>query len=387
MKKLGILTHYENSTNYGGSLQAYALCKAVEQFGWQAEQVRIDCFTDSRNLIKAPGDHGLAGKIKKLVKKPVKAAMLLVPSYRKARQQKAATHDRLLQVFDPFNKNRTPHSEKLYTAATVSQAHYDAFAVGSDQVWNPIWYFEPFFLTFTDKPKFSYAASIAQDQLPESVKALYKTKLRDFIGVSVREENAKKLLDGVSPVPVQWVLDPTLLLSKEDWTAVAKAPQLEKYLFCYFLGDDIAPRQAAADYAKARGLTLVNIPNATGLIHKNDENFGDIALPDPSPEEFLGLIGSADAVFTDSFHASVFSIILNRQFFTFPRQGFEAMSGRIYSLTQLFGLRDRFLDTPEKAADLSNLPAVDYSREAPEFIQMKQRSLNYLEQCLRQAEG
>lgn len=383
MKTLGILTHYENSTNYGGSLQAYALCKAVEQFGWQAEQVRIYCFKDCRNLIKSPHDHGAVGKLKKLLKKPVKAAMLMIPSYRKERREKKAKHDALLQVFKHFNETLTPHSEKLYTAATVGQTRYDAYAVGSDQVWNPIWYFEPFFLTFTDKPKFSYAASIAQEQLPEGVKALYKKHLESFIGVSVREENAVKLLEDVAKA--QWVLDPTLLLTKEDWSAVAKKPALQNYLFCYFLGDDPAPRQAAAEYAKAKGLTLVNIPNATGLLHKNDENFGDVALPDPSPEEFLGLIGSAEAVFTDSFHASVFSIILNRPFFTFPRQGFEAMSGRIYSLTELFDLRDRFLDTPEKVAALANLPPVDYSREAPKFTQMKARSLAYLEQCLKEA--
>lgn len=389
MKKLGILTHYENSTNYGGSLQAYALCKAVERFGWQAQQIRIDCFKDSRNLIKAPQDHGIVGKLKKLVKKPIKAAMLLIPSYRKAKQEKLAKHCQLLKVFDPFNKNLTPHSEKLYTTATVSQTDsiYDAFAVGSDQVWNPIWYFEPFFLTFTKKPKFSYAASIAQQQLPEAVKAVYKNHLKDFIGVSVREENGIKLLEDVAPNQVQWVLDPTLLLSKEDWSAIARKPALDKpYLFCYFLGDAPAPRAAAVKYAKSNGLTLVNIPNATGLIHKNDEGFGDVLLADPSPEEFLGLIGSAQAVFTDSFHASVFSVILQRQFFTFPRQGFEAMSDRIYSLTELFCVQERFLDTPDKVQNLGQLSPIDYTRPSTKYIQMKERSLNYLEACLKRAE-
>lgn len=389
MKKLGILTHYENSTNYGGSLQAYALCKTVEQFGWQAQQVRIDCFSGCTNLLKSAGT---VNRLKRLVKKPLKAACMLIPSYRKNRQERLDKHNALLKVFEPFNKTCTPHTDRLYTASTVrdSLKYFDAFAVGSDQVWNPIWYFEPFFLTFAPKnvPKFSYAASIAQNSLPESVRSVYKKNLKDFIGVSVREENAVGLLHNVAPGPVHWVLDPTLLLDGAQWSAIAQRPRLDDpYLFCYFLGDDPAPRQAAADHAKRKGLTLVNIPNAAGLLHKNDAGFGDVCLPDPSPEDFLGLIQNADCIFTDSFHASVFSIIFKRQFFTFPRAGFEAMSARIYSLTELFGLTERFLDTPEKAAGLRALPPTDYNRPTPKFAKMQEDSLNYLHTCLQKAEG
>ena len=61
------------------------------------------------------------------------------------------------------------------------------------------------------------------------------------------------------------------------------------------------------------------------------------------------------------------------------------MSGRIYSLTELFGIPERFLDTPEKAEALADLPPVDYSRPAPKFTQLKETSLKYLEQCLLQA--
>ena len=379
MKKLGILTHYENSTNYGGSLQAYALCKAVEQFGWQAQQIRIDAFSQCHNLVK---NSYSVSCIKKLIKKPL--------SLRKP--QINANRQNLLKVFAPFNRERTPHTEQLYKAATVKKTlqDFDAFAVGSDQVWNPIWYFEPFFLTFVPRGtvKFSYAASIAQNNLSDSVKARFRRHLKDFSGISVREQNAVSLLDGVAPGKVELVLDPTLLLDREAWQSIAGKPQLDKpYLFCYFLGDDPEPRQAAAEYAKLHGLTVVNIPNAAGLVHKNDAGFGDVLLPDPSPEDFLGWISGASCIMTDSFHASVFSIIFKRQFFTFTRAGHKAMSSRLYSLTDLFDLQDRFLDTPEKVRSLGTLADIDYSRPAPKYNNMLEFSLNYLRQCQKKAEG
>lgn len=328
--------------------------------------------------------------VKRLVGKPVKnavraAARWLSPEKQKAYRLKQQRHDALLNAFASFNRELTPHSEQVYTPKTIAQAarHYQAFITGSDQVWNPIWYFPPFFLDFVpqDKIKLSYAASIAQSNLPARVQDLYREHLKDFRGISVREANGAALLKGIAPVEPQCVLDPTLLLTAEEWEKVSAPRQIaQPYVFCYFLSDDPHIRKTAAQYARDNGLTLVNIPNAAGIIHLHDKGFGDIAMENPGVEVFLSLIRHAQYVFTDSFHASVFSLLHKRQFVVFPRDQHKAMGSRLTSLTDLFGVQDRFCccDHAQHDAYIRALPPVDYSSVPSAFSEMKQHSLDYL---------
>ena len=384
--KIGILTHYCNSTNYGGNLQAYALCKVLEEMGHQPEQLQIDHATCYQNLLN-PQSRGLKRKLKNLAK-PV--ARLLIPSYRKKWQGQKAERQRLAAAFFRFNRQLIPHSREVYTPKTVKTAlsRYDAFITGSDQVWNPIWYFPPFFLDFvpSNVPKLSYAASIGQSSLPEAVGQRYRAHLQDFIGVSVREEDAVGLLRGIAPGEVRCVLDPTMLLSRQQWQAVGETPSLETpYVFCYFLGNDPVCRRLAAEYAKTQGLTLVTIPNATGQQNSNDKDFGDVRLADPSPEAFLGLIEGAAFVFTDSFHATVFSLIFGRQFAAFPRLGHG--SSRITTLLEMFRAADRFCGDEAKQTlshvqTLAPLPA-DALPET--FTQAQYSSRAWLETTLQKA--
>ena len=85
-----------------------------------------------------------------------------------------------------------------------------------------------------------------------------------------------------------------------------------------------------------------------GQKRKCDEKFGDVKLYDVSPGEFVSLIKYSDCVFTDSFHACVFSNIYEKNFFVFPRSGADKMSNRITSLISLFHNQERFCDSSEK---------------------------------------
>lgn len=382
MKKIAVLTLFHNSTNYGGNLQAYALCQALNQQGFQAEQLRIDCYEDCYAL-QTMSRAKFA--ILKAVKRPAKAVLSrFFPGYRRKKATQQQLRQPLLDAFRHFNYDLTPHSGRVYTSATIGKAAdlYDGFVTGSDQVWNPRWYSAPFFLTFVKhKPKVAYAASIAQASLPQWIRALYRKHLRDFTAVSVRETAAVQLLEGIAPEEAEFVLDPTLLLTRQDWDKVCTPRQVaEPYAFCYFLGDDPAMRQTAAAYAQAHGLTLVTIPNATGLVHKNDKNFGDLQLATPSPEEFISLIRHADQVFTDSFHASVFSLIYERQFCVFARAGHKAMGSRLDSLTALFHVEERHCDTPERTclSYVESLSPIDYSRPVPGLEEARRASLTFL---------
>lgn len=391
--KIGILTHYYQSVNYGGNLQAYALCRVLQELGHDARQVQISMAEDCQNLFVSSGNRWVK-KLKKTVKTALKAAKYaLLPGCRAAYRKERQRLQRLQKVFHRFNRELTPHSEAVYTDLTVRKAvpEYDMFITGSDQVWNPVWYFPPYFLDFVPAsvPKLAYAASIGHTQLPEKVRTVYRGHLKDFIGVSVREQDAVALLDGVAPGDVECVLDPTLLLDREQWHQVAQPPAMDKpYVFCYFLGDGLAERQVAAAYAKARGLQLVTIPNATGLVHKNDTDFGDVRLEDPSVEAFLGLIEEAEYVFTDSFHASVFSLICQRQFAVFPRQGQAQMGSRVYHLLQVFDAQQRFCDTEEKMHldYVQKMPEMPYTCVPEQFAKAKEASMAFLKENLSKAE-
>ncbi len=391
MRKIAILTHYHNSVNYGGVLQSYATYKVIKKFNYDAEQLRVHYQIEGGSLVnKQDGIKNIYRFIKIIIKfflRPI--AYKIIPKYRNSKKLR----DELNKSFINFRDNLIPHSEREYTIENIKDAldEYDVFIVGSDQVWNPIWYYPPFFLSFapSDVPKISYAASVSQTELPDSVKAVYKEHLKDFIGVSVREKDAVGLLSDISPVEVVHTLDPTMLLGKDEWDEVASKRLIdEKYVFCYFLGDDRNMRDVAKEFAAKKGLKLANTTHASGLYHQNDLGYGDIKLTSPSPEDFISLIKHAEYVFTDSFHASVFSLIYGREFFVFERAGHRAMGSRIYSLTDLFDVKERFCDNSEKATTgyIESLKPIDYSKDFPKFNEMKERSVEFLKTNLEKAE-
>jgi hypothetical protein len=382
--KIGIVSHYHESLNYGGNLQAYALCKVLENIGVEAEQI---CLPD-RN-VKLPWQQSLGAYSKKqLVDKALRRL--------KRRVQKTANRiflkglsQKRRAAFRNFNENRIPHSKTVYTNETVDQAAscYDAFITGSDQVWNLEWYNPAYFLSFVSgKPKFSYAASMAMRDWTGQEQQLLQEHLKDFIGISVRENRIAQMLQTTLNQPVQWVLDPTLLLSAQQWDEVCGQRIVkEPYLFCFFLGKAPHPRKLAVKMARQLGLKLVTIPYLYGNFEPGDVSFGDVRLDAPSPEELLSLIKHAEYVFTDSFHATAFSVIYQRDYFVFPRHGYTGKDDRIYSITGLLGHQDRFCDTPQKQSlsYLLNCPKPAAAQASPAFEDMKKTSLQYLEKCLQ----
>lgn len=266
----------------------------------------------------------------------------------------------------------------------------DAFITGSDQVWNLTWYVPAYFLDFvpSEKTKISYAASIGMKSLDDEQKQIFKNSLKDYQAVSVREEASTEMLKEISPHTPQYVLDPTLLLSAQEWDEISAERVIEeKYVFCYFLGDDRRERKIAEKYARKRGLKIVTFPHIANKVVRSDFHFGDIRMFDATPEQFISLIKHAEYVFTDSFHATVFSNIYHKEYFVFERAGRKGMGSRIYSLTGLFESEERFCDTAKKARlkYIENLPKLDYSREFPHFEEMKEKSMDYLKRNLQAA--
>ena len=382
MKKIGVLTQYFNSTNYGGNFQAYALSNVIQQQGFAVEQI---CFspTASGSILKKAFANGLGGLIKKLTRIPKKVFFRFI---KKSENKKHNAFVRRANATYHFNQVLIPHSGTVYNNETIKNCvnGYDIFITGSDQVWNMNWYVPAYFLDFvpSDKVKMSYAASISMDNLSKKQQQIIKDHLQDYKAVSMREPSAVKLLEGLSPVEVKTTLDPTLLLRKEDWDEVCADRVIkEEYCFCYFLGDNKRERKIATDFAKKHHLKLVFIPHATGVdISLPDLKMEGEKLYDVSPEQFLSLIKHAKYVFTDSFHAVVFSNIYQKQYFVFNRSKKGEMSSRIVDITALFNQSERFCAGKERETleYVESLSEIDYSQPNEKFEQLKKESIEFL---------
>ncbi|MBR6740803.1 MAG: polysaccharide pyruvyl transferase family protein [Clostridia bacterium] len=389
-KRIAIISIYYKSCNFGGNLQAYALAAYLNKQGYSAEQI---CHYELKRaklvdmLLHRP--HKFVAKaVRRVVRKPYE----LIKSRKiRALDERYRISQRRVEAFEDFNQNVIPHSKGVYNIENISSIvdEYDAFITGSDQVWNLNWYNPVFFLDFvpSEKTKLSYAASLAMDKLTPSQRETVKKSLKDFKAVSVREENAVGLLEGLSPLPAEFVVDPTLLLTSEQWDEICSERRVEQeYVLCYFLGENSRSRALAREFADKNGLKLVSIPHAGGEIKLCDECFGDEQIYDASPKDFLSLVKYASYVFTDSFHAVVFSNIYQRQYFVFNRNAKSELSSRIYSITSLFGSEERFCHGSERESMsyVEGLAPIDYTKRNTSFEKLKAHSENFLKNNLEQ---
>ena len=374
--KIGVITEYYNSTNFGGLLQAYALCKVLNEMGFDTEQI---CFSKSK-LISNPWPNRLKNIYKpKYVLNYIYSKIqgcLLRRIFRKKNYYTSL-----------FRNNLIPHSKEVYDESNITNTNslYDIFIVGSDQVWNPDWYNKGYSLSFVceGKGKISYAASISKDSLSDKEKNTFAHDLQTYDAISVREKKSVKLLQPLVNKKVEYVLDPTLLLSVDEWNSVSCSNiEYKDYIFCYFLGNNRNARRLVKEFAKNRKMKIITIPFLSGL-RIGDFLFGNIKEYNIYPEKFLSLIKNARYVFTDSFHASLFSLLFKKKVVCFHRNSKHEMGSRIISLFDLFESEYRFCNS-SKHETIEYVESVinnEYSNPARLNLMLK-KSFEYLTNSL-----
>lgn len=224
---------------------------------------------------------------------------------------------------------------------------FDAFICGSDQIWNPNWLDKRFFLDYVngnEKKKISYAPSIGLSELPRERYQDYADLLKDFSAVSLREENAVLQLKEILNKPVQNVCDPVFLLTKAEWLNFSGNERKinEPYLFYYFLTYNSKHWLAVKRFAKKHKLKIVGLP----VVGRQFYVYGTNEYIAASPADFINYINNAEYVFTDSFHATSFSILLETQFFVFEQfaSGFYLnTNARVIHILNKFGISNRLL--------------------------------------------
>ena len=380
--KIGIITLYLNNKNFGGILQAFALQKVISEFGIQCEQL---CYKQTESSLKQKIKTGsqyrsLSQNILLVIKK-VSAVLL--------RKITASSIDGLTRNrthrFNEFEK-MIPHSHEVYDVSNIKKAVevYDGFVAGSDQVWNGGVDLPAYTLGFVpeSKIKISYAASSAGSFYGKWQTEVLKKNLDKMSAISVRENSLKTKLESITNKSVDLVLDPTLLLSRDQWECIAETPAIdEKYILCYFLGDSRKNRKTAASIAKMYNAKILTFPYIIGNTFRIcDRSFGDIRDFSSGPKEFLGLIKNAEAVCTDSFHAVVFSVVFQKEFFAFPR--FKEKSGssnnRLTDFMAELNLQDRMLQDEQ----IPHMQAIDYNEVDSISSNMRKDSINWLKKSL-----
>lgn len=406
MKKVGIITYYYHSNNYGGNLQSYALvCYINKLSGFKAEQICFDFLNsqkqynlDSRGICLNQNKNVTSKKTITFIRKIYYflGKLVSLATYKRAiirflniiNSKKFILRERAILR---FNAGLIPHSSVVYTSSNISKCNdeYDTFITGSDQVWSvPS---DEFLLGFVNKKnKVSYAASIARSDITESHRQFIKDKIKLFNNISVRDNSDKDIVSKLTDLPIEVVLDPVFLLEKKEWDNISGHNRFSdvKYVFCYFLGDPKKYKIIIKKFAKKNNLKIVIVPH-----FKSNENsttfsdlfFGNYKPYDVSPSDFLTLIREAEFVFTDSFHAMAFSLIYNKNFFVIDRiSKWGKMNSRIINLLELVGLSDRFCNDKDNQniEYITNMKPINYSKINNILEKEKQKSRNFLKNSL-----
>lgn len=341
---LAVRRHDHN--NYGTSLQAYATIKVLQDAGYC---VRIIRYNKHRGLIATllalPEYLRAGGKTELILRINRKLTSCLNSKFKTNNNiRNRAVESFKEKIFEPLVDYYDG-----YLALKNGSKKYDICLVGSDQLWHPMGYASGFYnLKFVDDnvPKLAYAASFGVSQIPNFQREGTKDYLERFDWISVRETTGKKIIETLSNMKADFVCDPTMLLSKEQWehfTMPSKKEIQKPYIFCYFLGKRPEIRKEAVKLSWQTGLEVIFMRHVDEFIAMDDK-FGDIAPYDVSPVDFVNLLRHAEYVLTDSFHGTIFSIMLERKFITFYRvkpNSTSSTHSRIDSLLNKFNLEER----------------------------------------------
>lgn len=325
--KIATIT-FHRAHNYGAVLQAYALQNYLILSGYDTEilDYSLNEIQYQYNLIYTsyhPKKYRrLLSCIKNIIKLPLKIGKL--KRYNK---------------FNNFINKKLILSKKIrsYKKLNSFSNKYDVIIVGSDQVWNPevTKGINPyFFLDFgsSDKIRISYAASIGKSELTKEEKKDIRKKIKKFNSVSVRENDAAKILSESFDRSIAVVIDPTLLLTRKDYKKIEeKVENLENYILVY----TTEMSQKIIDFAKK-----LSKYNNLKIVSLNRVNEKEWEYFEASPGEFLTLIKNAKYVITNSFHGTCFSIIYEKDFIVIPH---TTRGVRITELLDKSNLSDRII--------------------------------------------
>lgn len=354
MLRVAIIT-FHRAINYGAVLQTYALSRYLKESGYDVRVLdyRANAIENSYKVKLGLDAYSLK-------------RMLLCP-FSEAKKRE----------FYRFVDENIPHTRPLYTQDDLRKEaqNFDFIVTGSDQVWNSQWTEgdESYLLNFCkDKQKVSYAASIGKSSISEEEQQRLKRYLQNYRMISVREKTGKDLLDSFLQKDISVNCDPVALLSKESWMKVATSPKERNYILVYMLVKSDSLMNAAVEYGKKTGKQILfindNIRKQYPVTYKRYI----------SPEEFVGLFSSADCIFTNSFHGTMFSIIFEKEVHVELQKYEGAPNSRFVDLLENIGMEECVFDGSQ--IDV-NYQRCNYALVKEKLKQMQDETRKYFKKC------
>ena len=360
--KIGIIT-YHRAENYGSVLQAYALSTFISS-QQNVDEVQIIDYSNiaQQRLYKLfqPNKGGIMNILRNI-------HTLL---YLKALKIKKAK----FKCFLNNKLNLSKYSGSDINGLIQYAKKYDKVVAGSDQIWNVRCadYDDNYMLSFIGPSKrIAYAPSLGVSDFNVEESRIIEKNLKNFKRISVREKSGSKFLTTLLGKEIDYVCDPVLLLSAEQWRNLSNQSSFnfgEDYILCYFIGDIPGMRKFALRVHKETGLkTIVIMKNLRDIFSPYQSKFST------GPIDFLKLIQNAKYIITDSFHAVAFSHIYEKQFWVFANNH----SDRLDSLLEISGLLNRKVS----ACNMMNIDLsqnIDYTKHKERLIPFIEKSRKYL---------
>lgn len=329
-KKIGILT-FHRAYNFGSALQAYALNHYLNSCGFDAKTID---FVPSRqkSIYSTPkisfSLHSLA----------------LWLMYKINKKNTLVRYDK----FNHFVKNNialTSNYFDEYSDLSSLNNEFDAFVVGSDQIWNPRCddFNDAYLLPFVREEicKIAYSPSIGAAELPTKYNQLFSKNISRFNFISLREKKSCDFIKELTNKDAVMAPDPVFLLNQTEWKKIKNnSVQKFAYILCYFIGSVDGMRPFCRKLAKENKCKIIVInPNLHEYFYFNKKKFNC------GPEEFLNLIDNAKLICTDSFHAVAFSLIFNKDFYAFKKDNNGSPDERLINLLKYFSLENRIVNS------------------------------------------
>ena len=379
MTRIGIITILKVN-NYGAELQAYATQAVLRNMGYDAEIIDY-LFYKNPEFIKtkhsAPSFHFPLKKRMAEYIYPILSHLKNIPNGK-------ALNRRNIR-FARFHQEHTSMSQTYKSTDELYLAHmnYDVYMTGSDQVWNPGIYssLSPYFLDFAPQGhrRIAYSASFGVSQIPEYARNFYSKHLQTYNSIGVREKNAVDMVRDIANMEAQWVLDPTLLLNKEDWMQILSSIDVpsEPYILLYELTPCRYIRQLAEHISSLQNWRIIRICKSA---NKEDKNSSILNIVDAGPAEFLHLFSEAALIITNSFHGTAFSVNFQRPFYTILPQR-KQNNSRQRSLLELLNLTKRLLVEGDNFPENTDL-MIDYTLANKILEQERMKSIQFLKEAI-----
>lgn len=364
--RIGILT-LPLHTNYGGILQAYALQTVLERMGHDV------CLIEKKRqplrlpLWKAPLSYG------KRIIKNLTGHPFPIFYEQKMNREEPVVRQNTDKFINKYIKRRI-----VDDFSDIRGTDFDAIVVGSDQIWRPKYFpeIEHAYLDFTEGwniKRIAYAASFGTGEWEYTSEQTRRCRdlLRLFDAISVREDSGVNLCREHFNVEARHVLDPTMLLTPEDYISLFEVDKTSKSkgtLLCYIL--DETPQKTTMINKIAEEKNLVpfrvnsKVENPIAPLSERIQ---------PSVEQWLRGFFDAEFVITDSFHASVFSILFNKPFIVVGNNG-RGVS-RLNSLLGMFGLKELLYTKDLKKTKYFD---IDYLNISDKLNNLREQSISFL---------